>query len=160
MRQPHPALSTPLAKLLRNSHSVRVICLRRSLRSGDIQPSSSSVYWSFHCSFKSFSDPPHFTTSQWPSLAMQVLQIVLSEVGKPRPRADMDRSSHAPPAALPQVPLRMGQGVLAPRRDRALGGVDGPGHRGDPAPPMGWQPPGRTFCALKILGQQASCPLR
>ena len=28
----------------------------------------------------------------------------------------------------------MGQGVLAPRRDRALGGVDGPGHRGNPAP--------------------------
>ena len=48
--------------------------------------------------------------------------------------ADMDRSPYAPPAALPQVPLRMGQGVLAPRRDRALGGVDGPGHRGNPAP--------------------------
>ena len=48
--------------------------------------------------------------------------------------ADMDGASHAPPAALPQVPLRMEQGVLAARRHRALCGVDGSGHRGDPAP--------------------------
>ena len=33
----HPALSTPLATLLRNAHYVRVIFLRRSLRSGDTQ---------------------------------------------------------------------------------------------------------------------------
>lgn len=34
---PHPALSTPLATLLRNAHYVRVIFLRRSLRSWDTQ---------------------------------------------------------------------------------------------------------------------------
>ena len=62
--------------------------------------------------------------------------------------ADMDGASRAPPAALPQVPLRMGQGVLAARRHSALCGVDGPGHRGDPAPLWDGITPSTTSSAL------------
>ena len=44
MGLPHPALSTPLATLLSNAHYVRVIFLRRSLRSGDTQTPPKLLY--------------------------------------------------------------------------------------------------------------------
>ena len=47
----------------------------------------------------------------------------------------MDGTSHPSAAPLPQVPLRMEQGLLAARRHRALCGGDDSGHRGNPAPP-------------------------
>lgn len=62
--------------------------------------------------------------------------------------ADMDGAAHPHPASLPQVPLRVEQGFLAPRRDLALGGVDGPGHCGDPAPLWDGITPAPTTTAL------------
>ena len=47
-----------------------------------------------------------------------------------------------------QVPLRVEQGVLAPRRDRAFCRVDGPGHRGDTAPLWDGITPASTATAL------------
>ena len=63
--------------------------------------------------------------------------------------ADMDGSPHSPTAALPQVPLRMGQGVLAPRRNRAFCRVDGSGHRGNPAPLWDGITPASTATSLR-----------
>ena len=48
----------------------------------------------------------------------------------------------------PQVPLRMEQGVLPPRRNRAFCGVDGSGHRGDLAHIWDGITPASTATAL------------
>ena len=84
----------------------------------------------------------------WFKQTLQLTDFIGTNENAVKWQIDMDRAPHAPPAALPQVPLRLGQGVLVPRRNRALCGMDGPRHRGDPSPLWDGITPAPTETAL------------